>query len=142
MILIREHFDLLFTTDCRYSRPIISGDSLRICVRDLGLMEGHPLRTTRGPNLVNLPNCHFVFEQVRSSVRNLTPYIGNPISGKFGPSYTEADGPFSNNADSREYGFEGRLDDPPAFVDWTVNARCFMLEVPGARQGIGRRRRR
>ena len=108
---------LLFTTDCRYSRPKISGDSLRICVKELGLMKGHPVRTDPAANLVYIPRCHFLFGQVSSSVRTLTPYIGDPMLGKFGQRYEEQDGPFSEKANAQEYAFEGRLEDPYAWTD-------------------------
>ena|SRR6266478_2587349 len=129
MQVIPEHFHLLFTTDCRYSRPKIVGDTLRICVKELGLMKGHPARTAPGENLIYLQRCHFVFEQVSSSLRRVTPYIGEPRFGKFGQPYEERDGPFSQKASVREYAFEGRLEEPLAFVDWVVRAGSFALEI-------------
>jgi hypothetical protein len=129
MQVIQENFNLLFTSDCRYSRPKIAGDTLRICVKELGLMKGHPARTAPGANLVYIPRCHFVFDGVSSSVRTLSPYIGDPKLGKFGRQYDEHDGPFSQRPDAREYAFEGRLEDPYAQVDWVIKARSFTLEI-------------
>ena len=123
------HFEFLFTTDCRYSRPKITGDVLRICVKELGLMKGHPARAAVGENLVYVPRCHFIFEQVALSSRRLTPYVGNPRLGKFGLPYEEHDGPFIQKPDARQYAFEGRLEDPLAWVDWVVRARSFSLEI-------------
>ena len=130
MQIIPEHFHLLFTTDCRYSRPRITGNTVRICVKELGLMKGHPGRTAPGANLVYVPRCHFIFDQVSSSVRSLSPYIGDPKRGNFGPQYEEHDGPFNQTLDSREYAFEGRLEDPYAQVDWIIKAQSFTLEIP------------
>lgn len=124
-----EHFDLLFTTDCLYSRPIISNDSIRICVRELGLMEGHPLRASPGRNLEYLRRCHFIFRGVTSSKRSVTPYIGDPKIGVLGPEHREDDGPFEGRTNTREYAFEGRFQDPAAWVDWVVEAEAFMLEA-------------
>jgi hypothetical protein len=129
MQIISEYFDLLFTTDCRYSRPKVAGDTLRICVKNLGLMKGHPARTDPGANLVYVPRCHFVFDQVSSSVRTLSPYIGNPKLGKFAERYAEQDGPFSQKNSAQEYAFEGVLEDPYAWIDWIVRAESFKLEL-------------
>jgi hypothetical protein len=129
MRVIRENFNFLFTTDSRYSRPNISGDSLRICVKELGLMKGHPARTDPGANLIYVPRCHFIFDQVSSSVRTLSPYVGDPMLGNFGQQYEERDGPFSQKVDAREYAFEGRLEVPYACVDWVVEAGSFTLEI-------------
>jgi hypothetical protein len=94
-------------------------------------MKGHPLRPSSSEALVWVPSSHFVFEQVASSIRTVMPYIGDPRLGKFGEQYTETDGPFRNGIDGREYGFEGRLDDSNAFVDWVIRAASFTLEIPG-----------
>jgi len=129
MQVFSENFDLLFTTDCRYSRPKIAGDTLRICVKDLGLMDGHPARTAPAANLVYVPRCHFIFNRVSYSVRTLSPYIGDPKLGKFAQQYTEQDGPFSQKNNSQEYAFEGVLEDPAAWIDWIVRAGSFTLEI-------------
>jgi hypothetical protein len=129
MQVIRENFNFLFTTDGRYSRPKIIGDTVRICVKELGLMKGHPARTDPGRNLVYIPRCHFVFDQVSSSVRTLSPYIGNPKLGTFAKGYREQDGPFSQNNDAKEYAFEGVLEEPLAWIDWVVRAGSFALEI-------------
>lgn len=92
-------------------------------------MKGHPARPATGENLVYVPRCHFIFERVASSLRRLTPYVGNPRLGKFGPAYEEQDGPFSQKPDVRDYAFEGRLEDPLAWVDWVIRAGSFALEV-------------
>lgn len=129
MRTVQEHFNLLFTTDCQYSQPVISGDSVRICVRELGLMEGHPLRSSQGRNLEYLRRCHFIFLGVVSSRRSVTPYIGDPKMGVFGTEHAEVDGPFSKKANTHEYSFEGRFQHPPAWVDWVVTAETFVLEA-------------
>ena len=127
---ISEDFRLLFTTDALYGKPSIAGDSLRICVRELQVMKGHPLHTRSDTNLQILPPCHFVFEDVSSSVRILVPYLGDPTLGKFGKEYSEADGPFSARLDGKEYGFEGRMEHPAAWVrDWVVAAGSFTLVI-------------
>jgi hypothetical protein len=92
-------------------------------------MKGHPARTAPGENLVYVPRCHFVFDQVSSSVRTLSPYIGNPKLGKFAERYAEQDGPFSQKNNAQEYAFEGVLEDPYAWIDWIVRAGSFTLEI-------------
>lgn len=127
---IHEHFDQLFTTDCLYGRPQIDGNTIRIRVNDLGLMKGHPLRPIGAANLVYLSSCYFVFERVTSSQRKLTPYVGDPKAGRFGAEHVEHDGPFSPAEGGQEYAFEGRIEDPLAYVDWCVVAGSFCLETP------------
>jgi hypothetical protein len=129
MQTIPEHFELLFTTDCRYSRPRIERDVLRICVKNLGLMQGHPARTSPGTKLVYVPSCHFTFVQVSSSVRTLWPYIGDPKLGNFGQRLVEHDGPFVQRPDAKEYGFEGVMEDPCGWMNWEVKAAGFTLEI-------------
>ena len=129
MQTISEHFELLFTTDCRYSRPSIAGDALQIYVKNLGLMKGHPARTSPGTELVYIPSCHFIFDQVSFSVRTLSPYISDPKFGKFGPRHVERDGPFTQGVNAKEYAFEGVLEDPCAWMDWVIRAGGFTLEI-------------
>jgi hypothetical protein len=38
-------------------------------------------------------------------------------------------GSFSHRPDAREYAFEGRVEDPYAWVDWIIKARSFALEI-------------
>ena len=108
---------------------MIVEDTITICVRDLGLMEGHPLRPESSASLIKVPRCHFIFERVSGSCRTLTPYVGDPKQGKFGETVREIDGPFPHRAFAREYAFEGRFDQPLAWVDWVVKAEAFLLEV-------------
>ena len=93
-------------------------------------MKGHPLHTESNAELERLRSCHFVFEDVRSSVRYLTPYLGDPMLGRFGEKYTEVDGSFGGGSGGREYGFEGRMECPVAIVDWVIVAGSFTLLVP------------
>lgn len=129
MQLIREHFNFLFTTDCRYSQPTIAGDTLRICVAELGLLKGHPLKPEASGTIAYIPRCNFVFDQVSASVRTLSPYIGDPKLGNFGRPYVEEDGPFSQRPGGREYAFEGVFEEPRAWIDWMVKAGSFALEI-------------
>ncbi len=129
MISVPEHFEFLFTTDCHYSRPKVDRQTIIICVRGLGLMKGHPLRTESSEGLVPVPRCHFVFEGVTSSTRRLTPYLDAKL-GVFGESYLETDITSSGKPKGHEYVFEGRLDEPNAFVDWVIYASSFKLEIP------------
>jgi hypothetical protein len=128
-MVVREHFNLLFTTECHLSRPTISGKTLTIIVDRLGLMEGHPLRPNDMESLFFLKSCRFVFKDVESSTRLLTPYVGDSRLGKFGPNVSEVDGPFGISATAHEYGFEGLYDNKSAWVDWTVRAGSFTLET-------------
>jgi hypothetical protein len=98
---VHEKFDLLFTTDSLYRRPIIRDDMIRICVKNLALMNGHPLRTISGGDLEYLPNSHFIFKGVSSSKRKMTPYIGDPKLAVFGKEYKEVDGPFKPRMTTR-----------------------------------------
>lgn len=131
MTAINENFEFLFTTDASYGQPIVVADTIKLCVRELNLMKGHPLHTGTGDGLKRLAACHFIFEDVTSSVRILVPYIGDPKVGSFGEAHTECDGPFGQHTVKQGYGFEGRMENPPAWVrDWVIVAGSFTLLVP------------
>ena len=129
MVITLESFEYLFTTDCTYSRPTVRDNAIRVRVMNLGLMKGHPARRESGAAIIYIQSCAFVFNSVSSSVRKITPYIGDPKLGNFGPTYSGEDGPFVANSTAREYAFEGVLEEPPSHVDWVIRASTFSLQV-------------
>jgi hypothetical protein len=127
MRTIPEHFDFLFTTDCRCNPPRIERDVLRIYVKNLGLIEGHPARTNPGKNLIYVPSCHFTCIQVGFSVGTVWPSFGDPKLGKFGQRHVEPDGPSLKGPVLRNTGSRGFWKIP--WINWEVVAAGFTLEI-------------
>ncbi|MCP5014124.1 MAG: hypothetical protein GY938_02430 [Ketobacter sp.] len=98
-------------------------------VSGLYVMEGHPLAKGKGGPFKG----RLKFIGVRNSTRNICEYIGNPKqpNGFKEPRDIE-DGPLEQVMVPeilQEYGFEGFLENPAAWVnDWVVKARSFEFE--------------
>jgi|GEM_PF-4013357 hypothetical protein len=131
-MLVPGFFDKLFTEDCELSNPKIIGDRLIICVRNIGVISGHPLHNKQKSRSIEYFKAgHFVFEGVEASVREVSEYEISPAVNKFKPKRLIHDGPFPAVAASKEvFRFMGVLDSPRAWTDWTVVAASFSLEIP------------
>jgi len=129
MTPIADHFDDLHFVESNLGKPQIAGDCLRIPVKGLFPLAGHPL-VTQTPRLVS---GILRFEGVVSSTRTLIEYVGDPKNPSgFKDRRQEQDGPFpaSDATDIREFLFAGYGESPPAWIEhWVVRARRFVLEV-------------
>ena len=131
MGLIRGFFDNLFFTESVLGHPSLNGAQLRVPIKGLFLLAGHPLETEGyGPFTGEL-----VFDGVGNSRRTITEYIGDPRrpDGYKAPReivdrerLADAD-----HSSLTKFCFEGYLESPGAWVDdWIVTAESFALEVP------------
>lgn len=128
---VPDHFDEIHFTESRIGTPVVGRDCLRIPVKGLFLMRGHPLLShTPGPI-----DGTMIFEGVARSVRTVVEYLGDPRHpSEFKEPRQEQDGPFSSEtADGcQDFEFEGLWESPPAWIDkWTVRARRFFFRPDG-----------
>lgn len=129
---IKGFFDKLHFTESILGPLSIDKEQLRIPVKGLFILAGHPLsRDGFGPFSGNL-----VFEGTASSRRTITEYIGdahNP-SGFATPYDVVDEIPKHNGIDTDglfEFGFEGSQESPSAWIDnWIVVARSFTFQLP------------
>jgi hypothetical protein len=131
MVSVEGYIDSIFFVDAVLSPPKISGSTLVICAKNIGVVRGHPLyRPTVSGAPLYIQSSHLVFEGVIRSVRDMDKYLGNPVEGKFLPPEIVSDGPFpSAVAKVKQFRFEGTLEYPFAWVDWKVDAERFFLKV-------------
>lgn len=135
-MLVSGYFDKLFFSDCSVSDPKIAGGKMIVCVRNIGVIEGHPLFERTGSGHIRyFRSSHLVFDDVESSLRELTDFVGDPRDRKFSKPYHVNDGPFPKPAGAtRVFRFEGSPQPPHSWVDWTVTAASFTLEVLDIRE--------
>jgi len=129
---IAGFFDNLHFTESSFGLPVVHGSTLRIPVRGLFVLRGHPLlENGDGPYTGWL-----VFENVRDSRRTVTEYTGeSKLAGEFGKPYEVEDGPFPQVVGDPgvTFEFEGLQLEPKAWVDnWIVRADSFELIVDRA----------
>ncbi len=130
MKIFHGYFKDLHFTESKLWQPMINANLMVVEVTQLYPLEGHPLcKFTNGPVAGKL-----IFNDVSQSERTIIEYKGDshaPTS--FKEKRKESDGPFNLDPfrpDMIEFGFEGFLENPPAWVDdWIVKARSFALEV-------------
>jgi hypothetical protein len=126
-----ENFEKLYFTECVLGKAVVSGETMRIQVRGLFVLRGHPLLSVGyGPH-----SGWFVFNGVTHSSRTVTEYIGDPKApeGFKDPYSVEDEVPsLASTAQPRDYAFEGLQDEPCAWVDnWIVRAASFQLQIQG-----------
>ena len=131
-MIISGHFDKIFSEDCFFSGPKINNGTLIICVRNIGVISGHPLFPASWQTAIRyFAAGHFIFDGVEASIREISEYEVSRHVNKFKPKRTIQDGPFIVTAGKKEsFRFMGVLDSPPAWTDWTVIADSFSLEIP------------
>ena|SRR2546423_10324517 len=131
-MLVKGYFGKIFTEDCDLSNPKIDASKLVICVRNIGVISGHPLHDKRTSKAIKYFNSgHLIFEGVEASMREIAEYEISPKVNKFKPKRSIQDGPFPEVTGPTEvFRFMGVLDSPRAWTDWTVVAISFSLEIP------------
>ena len=131
MNIISNHFDLLHFTECIFEKPVIIGAKIIIPTHQIGLLPSHPLNQTS--ELIFLPQCCLIFEQVKKSVRQLTGYVEeSPGSGEFKPSpdlkRTVIDDSFPIvDEPVNLFEIEGIFQNPLEWVDWEIESVAFYL---------------
>ncbi len=127
MTHIENEYALLDFFDCYLERLTVGPDTVTVGVRNLGVLAGHALKAT--DTRIVLPYCQFIFAGVTRSERVVYEYDSDPRTGPFRPAYRVIDGPCSASSPQapREFGLEGVLTDPWAWVDWTIHAVSCLL---------------
>jgi hypothetical protein len=125
------YFDKIFSEDCNLSNSKVEGCTIVICVRNIGVIFGHPFYEKVSSGAVKyFPSSHLIFEGVESSLREIFEYEISPKVNKFKPRRIIQDGPFPRVEGPKEsFRFMGVLDSPRAWTDWTVVAVSFRLEI-------------
>lgn len=126
---IAGFFDNLYFTESSFGQPVIHGATMRIPVRGLFVLRGHPLLDRGdGPYAGWL-----IFENVHESIRTITEYVGeSKLEAEFGEPYEIKDGPFFEGVGNSvtTFGFEGLQLEPKAWIDnWIVRAGSFELII-------------
>ena|SRR6185312_8142799 len=129
-MLVHGHFDKVFSCDCKITEPLVSGSRLTVPVKDIGVIDGHPLfekRPHRSIRYFRFSN--LIFDGVTSSVRRISESIGDPSERRF-RHFNRHDGPFPPMTGSTEnFSFEGAMELPAGGIDWTIIAVSFSLEI-------------
>lgn len=125
------YFDKIFSEDCHLSNPKIEDCKIAICVRNIGVIFGHPsYEKVPSGGVHYFQSDYLIFEGVEASVREIYEYEINPKVNKFKPMRIIQDGPFRRVEGPKEtFRFVGVLDSPCAWTDWTVVAVSFKLEI-------------
>lgn len=124
-------FEQIFFTESTTGQPIICDGTMRVSVRGLFVLRGHPLlQEGDGPYQGWL-----VFDGVNSSKRTVTEYDqenGTDSRPRFKAMYEVVDGPFPTPTcgELQDFGFETMQEKPEAWVDdWVIQANSFTLIV-------------
>ena len=130
-MIVSGFFEKIFTEDCNFGDPKIDGSRVVICVRNAGVISGHPLYNQAVSDAIQyFPNSHFIFEGVAASIRDVSEYEVNQRVNRFKPTRVIDDGPFPTvSTPKKPFRFVGILDSPKAWTDWTILAASFSLEV-------------
>ena len=135
-MIVSGYFENIFSSDCHLSDPKITDARLVVCVRDIGVIAGHPLYEKIGHSAIRFfRNGHLIFDGVEASLRELTEFIGNPKDRVFSEPRLIKDGPFPKRSQpTMVFRFEGAPNLPYSWVDWTVIAASFSLEILDSRE--------
>ena len=126
MITIHENFEKIHFTESLLGCPEIDGRTIKIRVKGLLMMRGHPLST---PEFRPIEGT-LVFREVASSVRSITEYLGDPKNPDgFKEEYSVQDFDPAPTDGCTSYSFEGVLEKPRAWVDWDIRAKSFDLII-------------
>ena len=120
-------FDDIDFFESDISPPKVIGNDLEVTVRNAGIVS----RGSLG-DLVGLEKLEVVvlkFHNVKSSIRCIRQYAGNPEENKFLIPVKVEDGPFqSANCDTMSYELEGKLTDPLSWIEsWSIE--CEKVDV-------------
>lgn len=122
---IADCFESLFFSESTIGAPMVEGPDLIVPVRGVYPLEAFPPPHGAGPIAGRL-----IFLNAASSSRTVTEYLGDSAGPEgFKEPYTVSDTVAGRTEDGREYAFEGVQDHPAAWVDWTVRAGGFALEL-------------
>ena len=118
-------FEEIHFTESFLAAPQWRGSEMIVAARALYLCGDHPLADERRPRSGRL-----IFGDVARSTRTISEYTGLPGRDAFRPSYVVEDGGTRGEGDDlTEYRFGGVAEEPHAWLEWTIRARWFDLEI-------------
>jgi hypothetical protein len=118
-------FEEIHFTESFLAVPEWRGTEMVVAATDLYLCGDHPLADERRPRSGVL-----IFGDVARSTRTIYEYDREKGRGAFRPTYVVEDGSTRGEGeDLEEYRFGGLLDDRSAWIEWTIRARYFDLEM-------------
>jgi len=117
----RFDFDDIHFTGSFLAPPEWRGEEMVVAARSFILCGDHPLADER-----RLRSGLLVFGGVARSTRTIHEYGGDESR----PPYSVEDGGSgADGGDLTDYRFGGVLELPPAWIEWTILARSFELEL-------------
>jgi len=128
MVKIDNNFNKLILYDgVKLSPPSFEKDDMRIHASDFSIAKGHPLNNENSE--ISVSKGILIFRGVSKSVRTIYKYK-NPDKYEFELPQKIVD-VFSISTKKKEnFGLEGVLTEPFAYVDWAIEADSFTLEIP------------
>jgi hypothetical protein len=152
MTKIHNYFDYLHFTEChilgfkweqkkepRFNRNSFSYhevSNLLIRIKNLGILQGHPLNPSRNESSIIFwpKRCTCIFKEVKTSILQMNTYCEDPPgSQQFVPDLNqtpqEIQDVFSADEPVNEFFIEGLYQNPVAWVDWNIESRFFALEI-------------
>jgi hypothetical protein len=118
-------FEEIHFTESFLAAPEWRGTEMLVAARDLYLCGDHPLADERQPRSGVL-----IFGDVARSTRTIYEYKADGSTGRFHPAYAVEDGGTREDGDDlTDYRFGGMLEEPHAWIEWTIRARWFDLEL-------------
>lgn len=130
MVKIDDNFDKLILFDgVKLSPPLLEENEMRIHASDFAILNGHPLNKMKAE--INVSEATFIFKGVSKSVRTIYEYRKIIEQNELSPPYTIVDVLSESSSEKKQnFGLEGVLTEPYAYVDWEIEADSFTLEVP------------
>ncbi|MEM6737958.1 MAG: hypothetical protein AAF620_18005 [Bacteroidota bacterium] len=122
-----EYFDEIHFTECDLSIRLISKDEIVIDIDNLEISKTHPLFASVGNKI---KKSLLKFYDICSSEREIFEYKKDRYTNDFKEKRVEKDveeQSFKSGANT--YYIEGILDEPEAWVEWTIKANRFDLEI-------------
>jgi hypothetical protein len=125
---IYDYYDKLDFFDSYLERPEIHDGRIIIPMRDLGVFPDHPLNHSN--TVLTLPKCRLFFDRVTRSERIIHEYADSPQINQFKSPRKVVDISVDyDSEESHEFYLEGRSDQPPSWVEWTIRCVSFSLEI-------------
>lgn len=125
-------FEKIFFSESQVSSIVTEPTKLSFVAENIGVLVGHPWHSGNN-DVMYLPTpMRVTFKHPSRSVRKFSPYPADAESNDWPPSHTIEDGPFiPGGKHVTTFGFETALLEPPAYVDWEIDAESFEIEPAG-----------
>jgi hypothetical protein len=123
-------FDRSFFSEAKVCDISVEPTMISFIATRMGVLVGHPWHAG-DMTIYYLPTpVRITFLRPIRSIREIHPHppVENP--DKWPPIIMQEDGPFeASQGKTITFGFECTLIDPPAYVDWEIDAAGFEMEI-------------